>query len=277
MEFTSKVMPVVKSHLESVMSIQPKSVDLFRELLEADEQELQQRAQASSLQMNASSSSSSTSTTTSSSQEKSHHAAFKLKASSSDLKTTVNAMQKYTVDFIARCKVEVLKKGSVFRTVRPDGTQLDGSFSYVCLSDDEQELQWGTQESANIVPTLTQSIQLKTFNRVCYGNQCALFSPSSSSSLSSSCEWKDKCIQLSDGSTQHYFVFETHLEFCHWVDGIKAVLGKPMETIAEDLRALLSAQMLARRFDLEDLQFDRTKAPAVPPLPPNYDFATDEK
>ncbi len=43
MEFTSKVVPAVKSHLDKVLASKPATVDLVRELLEADEQELQRR------------------------------------------------------------------------------------------------------------------------------------------------------------------------------------------------------------------------------------------
>jgi hypothetical protein len=41
MEFTSKVVPAVKLHLDKVLASKPASVDLIRELLESDDQELQ--------------------------------------------------------------------------------------------------------------------------------------------------------------------------------------------------------------------------------------------
>ncbi|XP_032073497.1 engulfment and cell motility protein 2 isoform X2 [Thamnophis elegans] len=70
------------------------------------------------------------------------------------------------------------------------------------------------------------------------------------------------------------FIAPNKYEFCIWVDGLNALLGKEMasELTKSDLETLLSMEMKLRLLDLENVQIPE-EPPPVPKEPSSYDFA----
>ena len=139
MEFTSKVMVAVKLHLDKVLATKPATVDLIKELLEADEQELQVRMSESGGKVVSGSTPPSAAasvavpeggraTLTSSSPavaavappgQTSDGDVFELKASAEDLKKTIGYVRNLTVAFVRKCKVDHFKQGCLVQWVTP--------------------------------------------------------------------------------------------------------------------------------------------------------------
>ncbi|KAM3838601.1 engulfment and cell motility protein 2 isoform 4-T4 [Vipera latastei] len=69
------------------------------------------------------------------------------------------------------------------------------------------------------------------------------------------------------------FIAPNKYEFCIWVDGLHALLGKDMasELTKSDLETLLSMEMKLRLLDLENIQIPE-EPPPVPREPSSYDF-----
>uniref|UniRef100_A0A8C6Y015 Engulfment and cell motility 2 n=1 Tax=Naja naja TaxID=35670 RepID=A0A8C6Y015_NAJNA len=69
------------------------------------------------------------------------------------------------------------------------------------------------------------------------------------------------------------FIAPNKYEFCIWIDGLNALLGKDMasELTKSDLDTLLSMEMKLRLLDLENVQIPE-EPPPVPKEPSNYDF-----
>lgn len=67
--------------------------------------------------------------------------------------------------------------------------------------------------------------------------------------------------------------FATCLQYCIWIDGLSALLGKDMssELTKSDLDTLLSMEMKLRLLDLENIQIPEAPPP-VPKEPSSYDF-----
>uniref|UniRef100_A0A8C5RQJ7 Engulfment and cell motility 2 n=1 Tax=Laticauda laticaudata TaxID=8630 RepID=A0A8C5RQJ7_LATLA len=70
------------------------------------------------------------------------------------------------------------------------------------------------------------------------------------------------------------FIAPNKYEFCTWLDGLNALLGKDMasELTKSDLDTLLSMEMKLRLLDLENVQIPE-EPPPVPEEPSSYDFA----
>lgn len=62
-------------------------------------------------------------------------------------------------------------------------------------------------------------------------------------------------------------------QFCIWIDGLNALVGKDMvsELTKSDLDTLLSMEMKLRLLDLENVQIPE-EPPPVPKEPSSYDF-----
>ncbi|XP_026543270.1 engulfment and cell motility protein 2 isoform X3 [Notechis scutatus] len=69
------------------------------------------------------------------------------------------------------------------------------------------------------------------------------------------------------------FIAPNKYEFCIWIDGLNALLGKDMasELTKSDLDTLLSMEMKLRLLDLENVQIPE-EPPPVPKEPSSYDF-----
>ncbi|XP_026577576.1 engulfment and cell motility protein 2 isoform X2 [Pseudonaja textilis] len=69
------------------------------------------------------------------------------------------------------------------------------------------------------------------------------------------------------------FIAPNKYEFCVWIDGLNALLGKDMasELTKSDLDTLLSMEMKLRLLDLENVQIPE-EPPPVPKEPSSYDF-----
>lgn len=63
------------------------------------------------------------------------------------------------------------------------------------------------------------------------------------------------------------------LQYCIWIDGLNALLGKDMssELTRSDLDTLLSMEMKLRLLDLENIQIPEAPPP-IPKEPSSYDF-----
>jgi hypothetical protein len=151
MEFTSKVVVSVKAHFDLVLAAKPPTVDLMKELLEADEQELRARnASSNSSDSSSTGSRSNTGTTqipkkssgsvslsgsgsvsgfggssnsSSSSNASNNNSSgvnandFELKASKEDLQKTLKYVENLTLNFVKKCKIDHLKRGCVVQWV----------------------------------------------------------------------------------------------------------------------------------------------------------------
>ncbi|XP_054835846.1 engulfment and cell motility protein 2 isoform X3 [Eublepharis macularius] len=69
------------------------------------------------------------------------------------------------------------------------------------------------------------------------------------------------------------FIAPNKYEYCIWIDGLNALLGKDMasELTKSDLDALLSMEMKLRLLDLENVPIPEV-APPIPKEPSSYDF-----
>lgn len=69
------------------------------------------------------------------------------------------------------------------------------------------------------------------------------------------------------------FIAPNKYEYCIWIDGLSALLGKDMssELTKSDLDTLLSMEMKLRLLDLENIQIPEAPPP-IPKEPSSYDF-----
>ena len=307
MEFTSMVVPAVKSHLDKVLATNPGTLDLIKELLESDDQELNRRMDMAAQPVNAvvtgtSGSASSSKNASSSSMPSAVTASktpddndFELKATPSDLKRTIAYVQNLTVDFVRKCRVDHLKRGCLLRWMvasAPDATsskrttmasalqkssqaltfavQIAPEQVFLRLSKNEQDLEWGPAKIPGVTPPLPNSINLNLYNDLACGGACPIFKKARGGE-----EYRDKSIELlalSPDKKKHVcFYVEQMSDFSMLVDGLRTVFGKSMLMGDEDIRALVAAQMTKRRFDLEGVQFE-LQTPPVPQKPLQYDF-----
>lgn len=67
--------------------------------------------------------------------------------------------------------------------------------------------------------------------------------------------------------------YPSSLQYCIWIDGLNALLGKDMssELTKSDLDTLLSMEMKLRLLDLENIQIPEAPPP-IPKEPSSYDF-----
>lgn len=70
-----------------------------------------------------------------------------------------------------------------------------------------------------------------------------------------------------------FFPFFFFPQYCIWIDGLNALLGKDMssELTKSDLDTLLSMEMKLRLLDLENIQIPEAPPP-IPKEPSSYDF-----
>ncbi len=312
MEFTSKVMTAVRAHLDKVLAARPATVDLIRELLEADEQELQLRIGAktekpvsgnflsmssASLSLNAAAPATSTGGGVSNMSGDGEQL-FELKATPEDLKKTVAYVRNLTEKFVRKCKVDRLKQGCLVQFVNSVASaqgaakmrttmiqplqksnstlqmtvQLSREYVWIRLSKNEQDLEWGVSKMQGVTPPLPNSIALSLFNDVQCGASCAVFKRGPKEGE----EFRDKCVELvpitSDTKKHTCMYVEDMANFALLVDALKTLFGKPMTMANEDIKALVASQMTKRFFELDAIQFDPSAPPPVPPRPSQYDF-----
>ncbi|XP_077310208.1 engulfment and cell motility protein 3 [Lithobates pipiens] len=69
------------------------------------------------------------------------------------------------------------------------------------------------------------------------------------------------------------FIAPSSNDFCLWLDGLYALLGKemPSERCRTDLDLLLNTELKLRLLDLENIQIPE-QPPPIPPRPKNYDY-----
>lgn len=304
MEFTAKVVPAVKAHLDKVLATKPQTVDVIRELLlESDEQELQQRLEAA-MRSAARQGIPGAAMQQGPSLAGSGEEVFVLKASSEDTKKTLAFVKQMTTAFVRRCKIDHLKKGCTIRWLRvnsnsmtsqgrskaqmPSQFLLSSDLLFIRLAMNEQGLEWGVAKVAGVTPPLPNTIALASFGDLAFGGSCPLFKTASTSKAKDTTmeECRDRCLELlpptlppdgsgglsmsrsnitmTDASAATCFVFEDASMFPIWVDGLKALFQKPLLMAEDDIKALVAAQMTKRALDLEGVDFD----PHTPPQPP---------
>ena len=81
-------------------------------------------------------------------------------------------------------------------------------------------------------------------------------------------------IPFSDQDDALHFVTSDEKTFCYWIDGVNVLLKRDMSSkeAKGDMESLLSMHMAIQLLDMEGVSLPE-KAPQVPPLPPNFDFA----
>lgn len=84
---------------------------------------------------------------------------------------------------------------------------------------------------------------------------------------------KQHCLESHCSPCGLCVIFATCPQYCIWIDGLSALLGKDMssELTKSDLDTLLSMEMKLRLLDLENIQIPEAPPP-VPKEPSSYDF-----
>ncbi|XP_070798015.1 engulfment and cell motility protein 2 isoform X2 [Pituophis catenifer annectens] len=183
-------------------------------------------------------------------------------------------IQPEILELIKQQRLNRLCEGSSFRKV--GNRRRQERFWYCRLAVNHKTLHYGDlEENAQggvTLESLQEKIPVADIKAVVTGKECPHMKEKGA--LKQNKEALELAFSiLYDPDETLNFIAPNKYEFCIWVDGLNALLGKDMvsELTKSDLDTLLSMEMKLRLLDLENVQIPE-EPPPVPKEPSSYDF-----
>ncbi|XP_034280033.1 engulfment and cell motility protein 2 isoform X2 [Pantherophis guttatus] len=183
-------------------------------------------------------------------------------------------IQPEILELIKQQRLNRLCEGSSFRKV--GNRRRQERFWYCRLALNHKTLHYGDlEENAQggvTLESLQEKIPVADIKAVVTGKECPHMKEKGA--LKQNKEALELAFSiLYDPDETLNFIAPNKYEFCIWVDGLNALVGKDMgsELTKSDLDTLLSMEMKLRLLDLENVQIPE-EPPPVPKEPSSYDF-----
>ncbi|KAM4722037.1 engulfment and cell motility protein 3 [Rhinophrynus dorsalis] len=243
-----KVMNVVKEQISRVLALAPTSLEFFRtRIFSLNYSEILKLRQAERL--------------------------IQDEALSPPVMELRKQLKPELLNLIKQQRLNYLCEGTKFRKISSRRRQ--DKLWFCRLSPNHKVLHYGDLED-NIdnpsIEMLQEKIPVADIKYVLTGKDCPHMKEKSSGKQNkdiveqafSICFDVDSCLN---------FIAANHYEFCLWLDGLNALLGRemPSERTKTDLEVLLNTELKLRLLDLENIPIPE-HPPPIPPRPQNYDY-----
>ncbi|XP_069595772.1 engulfment and cell motility protein 3 isoform X10 [Ranitomeya imitator] len=182
-------------------------------------------------------------------------------------------IQPELLNLIRQHRLHYLCEGTKFRKVSSRRRQ--DKLWFCRLSPNHKVLHYGDVEDSIDNPPiemLAQKISVVDIKYVLTGKDCPHMKEKNSGKQNkdlmeqafSICYDVDSCLN---------FIAPSSADFCLWLDGLSALLGRemPSERTRTDLDLLLNTELKLRLLDLENIPIP-DQPPPIPPRPKNYDY-----
>lgn len=243
-----KVMHVLKEQISRTLALAPTTLDLFRTKISSlNYSEILRRRQEERL--------------------------IQDEALSPPVMELREQLQPELLNLIRQQRLHFLCEGTKFRKVSSRRRQ--DKLWFCRLSPNHKVLHYGDLED-NIdnppIEMLASKIPVADIKYILTGKDCPHIKEKGSGKQNkdlmdqafSICYDVDSCLN---------FIAPSSNDFCLWLDGLYALLGKemPSERCRTDLDLLLNTELKLRLLDLENIQIPE-QPPPIPPRPTNYDY-----
>ncbi|MBZ3890161.1 Engulfment and cell motility protein 2 [Sciurus carolinensis] len=179
-------------------------------------------------------------------------------------------IQPEILELIKQQRLNRLCEGSSFRKI--GNRRRQERFWYCRLALNHKVLHYGDLDDNPQGEVTFESLQEKNIKAIVTGKDCPHMKEKSA--LKQNKEVLELAFSiLYDPDETLNFIAPNKYEYCIWIDGLSALLGKDMssELTKSDLDTLLSMEMKLRLLDLENIQIPEAPPP-VPKEPSSYDF-----
>uniref|UniRef100_A0A8C3ANV5 Engulfment and cell motility 1 n=1 Tax=Cyclopterus lumpus TaxID=8103 RepID=A0A8C3ANV5_CYCLU len=186
-------------------------------------------------------------------------------------------IQPEIMELIKQQRLNRLCDGTCFRKISSRRRQ--DKFWYCRLSPNHKVLHYGDLEESpqGEVPhdSLQEKLPVADIKAVITGKDCPHMKEKGA--LKQNKEVLELAFSVLYESDEYLnFIAPDKHEYCVWIDGLNALLGKEMTSdyTKSDMDTLLSMEMKLRLLDLENIQIPEAPPP-IPKEPSNYDFVYD--
>ncbi|KAM7326862.1 hypothetical protein ACRRTK_013229 [Alexandromys fortis] len=179
-------------------------------------------------------------------------------------------IQPEILELIKQQRLNRLCEGSSFRKI--GNRRRQERFWHCRLALNHKVLHYGDLDDNPQGEVTFESLQEKNIKAIVTGKDCPHMKEKSA--LKQNKEVLELAFSiLYDPDETLNFIAPNKYEYCIWIDGLSALLGKDMssELTKSDLDTLLSMEMKLRLLDLENIQIPEAPPP-VPKEPSSYDF-----
>ncbi|KAI2595163.1 ELMO2 isoform 18, partial [Pan troglodytes] len=179
-------------------------------------------------------------------------------------------IQPEILELIKQQRLNRLCEGSSFRKI--GNRRRQERFWYCRLALNHKVLHYGDLDDNPQGEVTFESLQEKNIKAIVTGKDCPHMKEKSA--LKQNKEVLELAFSiLYDPDETLNFIAPNKYEYCIWIDGLSALLGKDMssELTKSDLDTLLSMEMKLRLLDLENIQIPEAPPP-IPKEPSSYDF-----
>ncbi|XP_072277803.1 engulfment and cell motility protein 3 [Pyxicephalus adspersus] len=243
-----KVMHVVKEQISRTFALSPTSMDFFRtKITSLNYSEILRRRQEERL--------------------------IQDEALSPPVMDLREQLQPELMNLVRQQRLHYLCEGTKFRKVSSRRRQ--DKLWFCRLSPNHKVLHYGDLDD-NIdnppIEMLASKIAVADIKYILIGKDCPHMKEKGSGKQNkdlidqafSICYDVDSCLN---------FIAPSYIDFCMWLDGLNALLGRdmPSERCRTDLDLLLNTELKLRLLDLENIQIPE-QPPPIPPRPQNYDY-----
>ncbi|XP_072536513.1 engulfment and cell motility protein 1 isoform X1 [Salminus brasiliensis] len=186
-------------------------------------------------------------------------------------------LQPEVAELIKQQRLNRLCEGTCFRKISTRRRQ--DKFWYCRLSPNHKVLHYGDVEefSQGQIPhdSLQEKLAVADIKAVITGKDCPHMKEKGA--LKQNKEVPELAFSVLYESDEYLnFIAPDKHEYCIWIDGLNALLGKEMtsDLTKSDMDTLVSMEIKLRLLDLENIQVPEAPPP-VPKEPSNYDFVYD--
>uniref|UniRef100_A0A8C5QYF0 ELMO domain-containing protein n=1 Tax=Leptobrachium leishanense TaxID=445787 RepID=A0A8C5QYF0_9ANUR len=182
-------------------------------------------------------------------------------------------LQPELVNLITQQRLHYLCEGSKFRKISSRRRQ--DKLWFCRLSPNHKVLHYGDIEENIETPPiemLLEKIPVADIKHVLTGKDCPHMKEKGSGKQHK--DIMERAFSICyDVDSFLNFISPTHNDFCFWLDGLNALLGREMTSDRKrsDLDILLNAELKLRLLDLENIPIPE-HPPSIPPRPLNYNY-----
>jgi len=190
------------------------------------------------------------------------------------LKKLRTQVKKENLEIVKQQKLAYLVDGCSFKVLKAQqkGKNVAQQYLFARLSENHQELGYGPISDPTEVPSALPNIIVKVgdLNGVVVGQDVPSFNKKKVTEDMATLSF---AIVLKDDKGCVEFMANSRDEFVNWTDGLRALMGKPMECAEtlDEAKTLVTLEMKVRLLDLEGIDIPR-ETPPVPEPPADFDF-----
>jgi len=182
-------------------------------------------------------------------------------------------VKKENLELVKQNKLSYLVDGCTFKVLKAQqkGKNVPQQYLFAKLSENHQELGYGPIPDTSEVPnSLPNIIKVGELSGVVVGQEVPSFNKKKVSEDMATLSF---AIVLKDDKGCVEFMANTRDEFVNWTDGLRALMGKPMECAEtlDEAKTLVTLEMKVRLLDLEGIELPK-ETPSIPEPPPDFDF-----